>query len=207
MRRAVAVLRSSRAPEPAAQRARGTGPELARMLATLLWVVGGAAALLAGLGKVPGWLSGESGARSASTIQEAELRLGARVLLPAFQPARLGWPPEEIRTAGGRRGSVLVGFTPSEGKGAPVEIVQATQAGRAIDAPLLEGRNVLSQRRTSVGERTAQLATVSIDGVIWQELALEVGGRAVLLRTRGDVDELYRIAHSFHGKGDAEGGP
>jgi hypothetical protein len=66
---------------------------------------------------------------------------------------------------------------------------------------------VLASRRTTVGERPAQLATVSIEGVVWQELALDVGGRAVLLRTRGDVDELYRIAHSFHGAADAvEGG-
>jgi hypothetical protein len=205
MRRAVAVHRSARAPDLAAQRQKGTGPELARMLATLLWVVGGAVALLAGLGALPGLLTGESGARSAATLQEAELRLGARVLLPAFQPARLGWPPSEIRTAGGRRGSVLVGFEPREGE--PVQVVQATEAGRPIDAPLLEGRNVLASRRTTVGERPAQLATVSIEGVVWQELALDVGGRAVLLRTRGDVDELYRIAHSFHGAADAvEGG-
>jgi len=196
----------TRAVAAGAERAKGTGAELARMLGTLLWVVGGAAAVLAVLGAVPGWLTGEAGARGASSIAEAEARLGARILLPAFQPARLGWPPTEIRTAGGRRGSVLVGFTPREG--APVEIVQACEPGRAIDAPLLEGRNVLSERRTLVGARPARLATVSIDGAVWQELAVDVGGRAVLLRTRGDVDELYKIAHSFHGRfDDPEGAP
>jgi hypothetical protein len=183
----------------AAERAKGTGAELARMLATLAWVVGGAAGLLAALGALPAWLTGGAGARGAGSIQEAEARLGARILLPAFQPARLGWPPAEIRTAGGRRGSVRIRLAPREG--APVELVQATEEGRAIAPALLADRHVLSERRTQVGALAASLATVTLDGTVWQELAFDVDGRAVLLRSRGDLDELYRIAHSLHGRG------
>lgn len=178
--------------------AKGTGGELARMLATLAWVVGGAALLLGLLGAVPGWMAGGAGARAAGSIQEAEARLGARILLPAYQPARLGWPPAEIRTAGGRRGSVRLRLAPREG--APIELVQATEAGRAIDAALLADRNVLSERRTRIGNLPATLASVTLEGTVWQELSFDVDGRAVLLRTRGDLDELYRIAHSLHGR-------
>jgi hypothetical protein len=187
----------------AAERGKGTGAELARMLATLAWVVGGAAGLLAFLGAVPGWLTGGAGARAAGSIQEAEARLGARILLPAFQPARLGWPPAEIRTAGGRRGSVRIRLAPSEG--APVELVQSTEAGRPIAPALLADRNVLAERRTQIGTAPASLATVTLDGTVWQELAFDVDGRAVLLRTRGDLGELYRIAHSLHGRGGHAG--
>jgi len=185
----------------AAERAKGTGAELARMLATLAWSVGGAAALLATLGAVPGWLTGNAAARAAGSIEEAERRLGARILLPAFQPERLGWPPAEIRTAGGRHGSVRIRLAPRQGE--PVELVQATEAGRAIAPPLVADRHVLSERRTTIGTLPAALATVSLEGTVWQELSFDVDGRAVLLRSRGDLDELYRIAHSLHGRGAA----
>jgi hypothetical protein len=188
----------------AAERAKGTGAELARMLVTLAWVVGGAAGLLGFLGAVPGWLTGGAASRTAGSIQEAEARLGQRILLPAFQPARLGWPPAEIRTAGGRHGSVRLRLSPREG--APVELVQATEAGRPIDPALLADRHVLAERRTRIGALPASLATVTLDGTVWQELAFDVDGRAVLLRTRGDLDELYRIAHSLHGRGPPAGG-
>jgi hypothetical protein len=188
----------SRAMAAVADVAKGTGGELARMLATLAWVVGGAALLLGLLGAVPGWLAGGAGARAAGSIQEAEARLGARVLLPAYQPARLGWPPAEIRTAGGRRGSVRLRLAPREG--APVELVQSTDPGRAIDPALLADRNVLSERRTRIGNLPATLASVTLEGTVWQELSFDVDGRAVLLRTRGELDELYRIAHSLHGR-------
>jgi hypothetical protein len=182
----------------AADGAKGTGGELARMLATLAWVVGGAALLLGFLGAVPGWMAGGGGARAVASIPEAEARLGARILLPAYQPARLGWPPAEIRTAGGRRGSVRLRLAPRDGP--PVELVQATEPGRAIDPPLLADRHVLSERRTRIGNHPATLAQVTLDGTVWQELSFDVDGRAVLLRTRGDLDELYRIAHSLHGR-------
>jgi hypothetical protein len=188
----------------AAERAKGTGAELARMLATLAWVVGGAAAVLAVLGAVPAWLSGGAGAREAASIQEAEARLGARILLPAFQPARLGWPPADIRTAGGRRGSVRIRLSPREG--APLELLQSVDAGRPIAPALLADRNVLSERPTRIGDVDATIASVAVDGAVWQELGFEVDGRPVLLRSRGDVDELYRIAHSLHGRGAPPGG-
>jgi hypothetical protein len=47
---------------------------------------------------------------------------------------------------------------------------------------------------------------VSVDGTVWQELAFDVDGRMVLLRSRGDLDELYRIAHSLHGRSAAGAG-
>jgi len=60
---------------------------------------------------------------------------------------------------------------------------------------------VLSSRKTTVGVHPATLASVLVDGVSWQELAFEVDGRAVLLRTQGDLDELVRMAKSLHIEG------
>ncbi|HVI95858.1 MAG TPA: hypothetical protein VM753_17720, partial [Anaeromyxobacter sp.] len=70
-----------------------------------------------------------------------------------------------------------------------------------IAAALLEDRTVVSSRKTTVGVHPATLASVLVDGVSWQELAFEVDGRAVLLRTQGDLDELVRMAKSLHIEG------
>jgi hypothetical protein len=182
-------------------RAREVGLELARMLAALFWVSGASAACLAGLGAIPRWIAGDgTGARPAASVEDAERRVGGRVLLPAVFPERLAWPPSAIRVAGGRGGSVSLVFTDHHGRPA-LEIVEATEAGVPVAPELLRGRTIVSSRRTILGARPATLAAVLVDGEPWQELAWELRGRAILLRTRGDVDELYRIAHSAHEEG------
>jgi hypothetical protein len=175
------------------------GAEIARMLATLAFVAVNAALLVLGLGLVPRLVSGDAGPHRAATMQEAERRLGTRIVLPGYYPARLAWPPAEIRVAGGRRGSVRLTFAARQG-GPGLEMLAATRPGDEIDGALLAGRTVLSSRRTTVGGRPAELASVLVEGAPWQELSWSVDGRAVLLRTQGDLDELMRIAHSLHGE-------
>lgn len=179
-------------------RAREAGLELARMLAALLWVAATSALVIAGLGALPGWIAGEgSTIRHAATVQEAERRLGAALMLPGYFPQRLAWPPAEIRLAGGRRGSAAL--TIADRAGAPaIEVLQSTSEGVPIAPQLLADRNVLRVQRTKVGAYPATLSSVLVDGVPWQELGWEQRGRAVLLRSRGDLDELYHMAHSTH---------
>lgn len=179
-------------------RAREAGLELARMLAALLWVAATSALVIAALGALPGWIAGEGSAvRHAGSVQEAERRLGAVLMLPGYFPQRLAWPPSEIRLAGGRRGSAAL--TIVDRTGAPaIQILQSTAEGAEIAPPLLADRNVLRVQRTTVGPYPATLSAVLVAGQPWQELAWEQRGRAVLLRTRGDLDELYHMAHSTH---------
>jgi hypothetical protein len=183
-----------------AGRAGRSAPELARMLATLLWVAASAGGVIAVLGALPRWIAGDAAASRALTVDETERRLGARLPLPAFYPDRLAWPPAEIRVAGGRGGSARLRFVARAG-GSPVELIAAVDPARAIDASLLEDRSVVSERRTTVGPRPATLASVLVDGVSWQELSLELDGRQVILRTRGDLEELVRMAKSLHIEG------
>ena len=182
-------------------RAAGWGGELARMGATFLWIVTATVILVAGLGAVPGWVAGESRAlRRAGTIQEAERRLGARVLVPGYFPDRLGWPPSEIHVAGGRRGSVRLVFGARDG-GADVEFLQATRDGEPIRPELLEGRTVLRSGRAFVESDPATLSDVLVGGHPAKELAWQLHGRAVVLRSAGDVEELFRMARSAHREG------
>jgi hypothetical protein len=185
----------------AAARASAGAGELARMLATFAWTVGATLAAVVALGAIPGWLAGEPRAvRHAHSIEEAERRLGARVLVPGYFPERLAWPPAEIRVAGGRRGSVMLVFAPREG-GAPVTFFQATRDGEPVRAALLEGRTVLRSSRTAVGSAPGTLSDVLVGGHPARELAWELHGRAVILRSAGDLEELIRMARSAHREG------
>lgn len=183
-----------------AARAGDPGSELVRMLASFFWVVLATVASLALLGWIPVWLGGDKGAVHVATVQEAERRLGARVLVPGYFPASLAWPPAEIRVAGGRHGSVLLGFAAREG-GSRVELLQAIEPGAEIARELLEGRTVLRSSPAVVGGRPATLSDVLSGGKRSHELAWELQGRAMVLRSSGDVEELFRMAKSAHREG------
>jgi hypothetical protein len=60
---------------------------------------------------------------------------------------------------------------------------------------------VVSSRRAAVGSVPATLAAVLVDGRPWEELSWQIGGRAVVLRSRGGEEELFRIAHGLRREG------
>jgi hypothetical protein len=184
-----------------AARTAGPGLELVRMLATFVWVAGATLATVAALGAVPGWIVGERGTvRHAETVQEAERRLGARILVPGYFPERLAWPPRTILVAGGRRGSVRLDLDSRDG-GPDLHILQATREGEPIAPELLAGRTVLRTSRTAVAGHPATLSDVLVDGVPHRELAWENQGRAMILRSAGDVEDLFRMARTSHREG------
>jgi hypothetical protein len=180
----------------------GTALDAARMLAALGWVLATTALALAGLGALPGWLAGqEQDVRQVASLDEAERWVGARLAAPSYFPARLGWPPAEVRVAGGRGGAAAFTLRPREGAGSSVELLQATTPGTPIPPALLAVTRELSASRTTVGPRPATLARVLVDGATWDELRWERDGRAMVLRTQGEVDELLRMARSAHRQG------
>jgi hypothetical protein len=171
------------------------------MLATFVWVSGATVVTLAALGALPGFITGDRGTvRRAATIDDAERRLGARVLVPGYFPERLVWPPKAILVAGGRRGSVRLDLDAKDG-GPDLHILQATSEGEPIAAELLQHRTVLRTSRATVGVQPATLSDVIVDGVPQRELAWELHGRAMILRSAGDVEDLFRMARTSHREG------
>ncbi len=186
----------------AAPATRGSAQEAARMLAALAWVVMATVLSLGALGALPGWMAGESrDVRRVASVEEAEQRVGARLASPSYFPSRLAWPPAEVRIAGGRGGAAALTFRARPGQGADVQLLQATTPGVPIPPALLEVSRELSASRATVGPRPATLARVLVDGTTWEELRWERDGRAMVLRTRGEVDELLRMARSAHRRG------
>jgi hypothetical protein len=178
-----------------------TGPAVLRMLATLLHVTVVTTVILVGVGTIPRLVLGTATSGRAATIEDAERRLGARLLIPGYFPERLAWPPADIHVAGGRHGSAALVFA-AQDAGPPVVLVESLEAGEPIHPELLRGRSVVTERPTRIGARPAALASVLVEGVSWQELSFEVNGRAVLLRTRSDdLEELVRMAKTLHVEG------
>jgi hypothetical protein len=173
--------------------------EGARALWTLTLVLGGAALALATLDAVPTWLHGEPrGVRRAMTVEDAERRLQAKVLLPSYFPDTLRWPPTTVRFTREDGGSVSLAFLGVDG--APALFLAQT-AGR--DAPLpdsLLGRlAVIQQQSAPLGDGAVLARVVAEDGTLWNQLEWRGAGRHFLLRGRGSLEDLIRMARSIHG--------
>lgn len=185
-----------------AQTTPGVAPELLRMLAALGWVVATTAVTLAGLGALPGWIAGQPReVRTVASVEIAERSLGAGLALPSYFPAHLGWPPARIRVAGGKGGAVELTFRERASGGDQLQLLQATTADSPIPPVFEPPGTELSSSPTTVAGRPARLSRRTIGGEIWQQLSWERDGRQMVLRTRGEVDELFRIAHSAHRRG------
>jgi len=183
-----------------AARGGGAGLEVVRMLAGFFWVAGATVVTIAVLGAVPGWITGDRGiVREVPSIQEAERRLAARVLVPGYFPERLLWPPRAIHVAGGRRGSVRLDVAARSGP--DVHILESTREGEPIAPELMGSRTVLRTSRTTVGKIPATLSDVLVDGELHRELAWDAGGWAIVIRSSGDLEELFRMARTTHRQG------
>jgi hypothetical protein len=178
---------------------RAAGPEAARMLAVLAWVAAATATSLGVMGALPGLLGSEPReVRTLPTVEEAERWLRAPLALPSYYPSRLAWPPSEIRVVGGRGGAAALGLRAQGGHAVEVLLLQGTTPGAPIPASLLAGATELSSSRTHLEAIPVVRARVLVEGVAWEELRWERDGRALVLRSRGDVDELVRLARSVH---------
>lgn len=176
--------------------------ELVKMFAILIWVSGATAMLLGGLGKAPGWLAGEERhVRNVETVDEAARRVGARLYLPAYFPSRLAWPPEKVRVAGGKGGSVAVTIVSSEDRLPSLIVFQATVPGEPISPLLLGKPRIMYEGRTRVGTTPAAISNVVIDGAVWQQLTWQVDGIQLALRARSAEPEIHKLAHGLRREG------
>jgi hypothetical protein len=173
--------------------------EGARALWTLTLVLGGAALALATLDAVPTWLHGEPrGVRRAASIEEAERRLQSKVLVPAYFPDTLRWPPSTVRLTRDDGGSVALSFLGSDG--APALFLAQTAGHDGALPPGLLGRlAVIQQQSAPLGDGAVLARVVAEDGALWNQLEWSAAGRRFLLRGRGSLDDLIRMARSIHG--------
>ena len=173
--------------------------EGARALWILVLVLGGTAAALATLDAVPGWMHGEPrGIRRAATVEEAERRLQAKVLLPAYFPDTLRWPPAAVRFTRDEGGAVALSFDGQDGAPALV-LAETVGAGAALPDALLGRRAVIQRQSAPLGDGAELARVVAEDGTLWNQLEWTLGSRRFVLRGRGSLDDLIKMARSIHG--------
>jgi hypothetical protein len=169
--------------------------EALRAALALVAVVLCAAALLSALDGVPAWIAGEPrDLRRARTIEEAERHLRARLLLPAFFPSALAWPPREVRWVSGPPGAAALAVFGQDG--APRLVLAQTVGPGELPRALLPEVEVLDRTPVAMGAAEGTLSRVVEDGAVGWQLAWTQDGRSLLWRSRGTLDELLRMARS-----------
>ncbi|MBI5067486.1 MAG: hypothetical protein HZB56_04545 [Deltaproteobacteria bacterium] len=170
--------------------------DLWRTFAGLIVVLGTAAMLLAGLDSVPSWVAGEPrDLRRVKDVEEAERRLKVRLFLPGYFPETIEWPPHSVRVMQGRTGGAALAFDGRTGG----HYMLLVQAARTTEVPsrLLPPATVLDESPVWLrGQRVTLRRIVGPDGNVWRELAWTEKERGLVLRSRGTVDEMLKMART-----------
>jgi hypothetical protein len=174
--------------------------ELLRTVGWLGLVLASAVVALAALDGVPAWVNGESrDVRLVHDLQEAEQRLRARLLLPAYFPDTIAWPPDRIAVLAGRPAAVALTCADRSHQEAHLVLAQTVAAGE-VPERLLPATGALDESPVSIaraaGGRGVLRRIVGPGGEIWRELTWVQEGRSVVLRSKGSLEELLRMARS-----------
>jgi hypothetical protein len=173
-------------------------------LPRLVVLLGVAAAVVAGLLRladhVPPWLRGEPrGLVRYGSLEELERQLHVRLILPAFFPDILDWPPASVVVAPGEGQPIAVTFN-DRATGRPRLVVGQNAAGDLpLPERLLPPGAVTQEVRVMVNDHRAVLRRVrGPDGHEWSDLSWVQDHRRFVLRIYGDDGPLLRIARSLH---------
>jgi hypothetical protein len=130
-------------------------------------------------------------------LVELERASGRRMPVPAYFPDTIEWPPSETRMHA--RGSAAAWCRQRPGEGIALIIATAPPGAREIAAAVLPAAVELQREAGTLGSRPAVVSRVrDADGALWQQVQWRTPGQIILLRYRGTLDELLRIAGSVH---------
>jgi Zn-dependent protease with chaperone function len=156
----------------------------------LSWALMGARALM--------WFNPGVQVLVRALARDAERRLQAKVLLPSYFPDTFRWPPSLVRFTRDEGGAVGLSFLGSDG--APALFLAQTAGRGGVLPPALLGRlAVIQQQSAPLGEGAQLARVVAEDGTLWNQLEWNAAGRRFLLRGRGSLEDLIRMARSVHG--------
>jgi len=176
------------------------GPGALGSLVAAVAVAACAAGALRLLDAVPDLLTSSTRERQLGSVEALDRGWRRRLLLPAYFPRALGWPPSSVRTVGRPVHTVVLGFAP--GPGEPERLLLAQALSETLPADLLPPGVLLSGGRVTVEGREVELGRVlGTDGVLWHQLRWTREGRAVVLRSRDSEEQLLRLAASLRSEG------
>ncbi len=181
--------------------ARSTPPERSRLVevvgsvVSIIVVFVGAAVILYAVDAVPAIVTGEPRyVRRAASVQEVERRLRARLVLPYYFPNTYVWPPRKVRYAVGPPAAAAV--TADGRDGDRRLLVAETLSAGPIPPQILPEAQVIHSSPIAVGPYPGTLSRVVEDGQVGWQITWQQQGRNLLVRSRGSIEELLRIARS-----------
>ena len=170
-------------------------------------VMAAVAGVFAAADRLPALILGSAhGARVYETVEEAERALGGRLWIPAYFPDTLAWPPTRIQAVPGSPPVVAVHLSARDGTADALVVCQSLGApgqpgafGAALGRLLPEGE-VMTATAVDVNGRSARLSRVlAAGGQLVHDLGWDEGGRSIVLRSAGPVDQLLLMANSLGG--------
>ncbi len=176
-----------------------SGREVGRIVAVAVLVTGGMAALLRTVDALPGLFLGEPrGIVRHPSIEEAERALGARVLLPAYFPDSLRWPPSSIRSGHVPAPGLAVQFIGREGGRERLFVFETIPGGSEFPSSLVPEASAYYTVPVLVGNAAGAFRSVRMAAEgNFSEVEFHKEGRKILIRYAGTGDELMKIAGSL----------
>jgi hypothetical protein len=171
---------------------------LARTLGVWLLVVATAALTLRIADALPRAMLGvPRGIRRAPDVAELERLSNRRMPVPSFFPDNIEWPPAEARVH--TAGSAAIWCRQRSGGGLALIVATAPPGTRGIATEVLPGAVELQHEDTSLDGRPAVVSRVRDEaGAVWQQVQWKTPAQIILVRYRGTLDQLLRIAGSVH---------
>lgn len=132
----------------------------------------------------------------AGSLDALERATGRRMPVPAFFPDSIEWPPVEARMDTG--GSAALWFRQRPAGGIAMILASAPVGAGRVGAALLPESVELQREAAAVGTRPAFVSRVrDAEGTVWQQVQWQAGGRIILIRYRGTLEQLLRMAASI----------
>jgi hypothetical protein len=161
-------------------------------------VVAGMAVVLRVADALPGAALGlPRGVRRVDALADLERITGRRMPVPAYYPDTIEWPPIEGRYD--MAGSAAI-WCRHRSSGVTGLIVATAPPGMDRIAPgVMPGSADLQREDGAMHGRPATLARIrGIDGAVWQQVQWRGLHQIIMVRYRGTLDELMKVAGSIH---------
>ncbi len=166
--------------------------EVMRFALPLMAVMAGVVAFLFILKLVPPAIEKEE--QTFATIDQAEKAIGRKVVLPAYFPDFLSWPPSQIRGKGQPNAWIALSVNSGEQKDA-LTIEEWFFPQTEPSPPKVPS---IEKTQTQVDGTAASLLVWQEGGVTYRRIYWTEGGMLVSITSLGSLEELSKIAQSVH---------
>jgi hypothetical protein len=169
-----------------------------RVGAVWLCTVAAAALVLRAADAVPRLALGlPRGVVRTTSLADLDRMSGRRMPVPAYYPDTLAWPPAETRFH--TSGSAAIWCRARAGGGTALVVATAPSGVAEVAAAVLPPSVELQREAGELDSRPAIVSRVrDADGAVWHQVQWRTPVQIILVRYRGTLDELMKLAGSVN---------